>query len=119
MLILVSNVGLAFNVHYCGNKIASVSLVSQNDFAKKDCCQKAEKKSSCCKDKKIKLEKKTDHSVIKYFSFQLEVPFASHDWKPFECLNIANFKSNQVLKFYCDSNAPPRYKLYSQYIFYA
>ena len=27
MLILVSNVGLAFNVHYCGGEIASVSLL--------------------------------------------------------------------------------------------
>lgn len=119
MLILVSNVGLAFNVHYCGDKIASVSLASQNDFAKKDCCDKAEKKSPCCKDKKVKLEKKSDNSVVKTFSFQLEVPFASYTWKPIDGLPIANFKSNQAIKFYCDSNAPPLYKLYSQYIFYA
>ena len=119
MLILVSNVGLAFNVHYCGDKIASVSFASHKFDAEKKCCGKAEKKSSCCKDKKIKLEKKTDHSVIKYFSFQLEAPFASHDWNSFEGLSIANFKSNQALKFYCDSNAPPLYKLYSQYLFYA
>jgi hypothetical protein len=28
ILLLVSNVGLAFNVHYCGGEIASVSLNS-------------------------------------------------------------------------------------------
>ncbi|WP_300567513.1 hypothetical protein [Flavobacterium sp.] len=119
MLILVSNVGLAFNVHYCGDKIASVSFVSHQLDAEKKCCGKAEKKSSCCKDKKVKLEKKTDHSVLKQFSFQIEIPMVSHDWKPLDYLNVANFKSNQVLKFYCDSNAPPLYKLYSQYVFYA
>ncbi|MGH2664900.1 HYC_CC_PP family protein [Flavobacterium sp.] len=119
MLILVSNVGLAFNVHYCGDKIASVSFVSLKDASEKDCCGKAEKKSPCCKDKKIKLEKKADNSVVKTFSFQLEIPFASFDWKPVACLDSVCFKSNQITAFYCNSNAPPLYKLYSQYLFYA
>lgn len=119
MLILVSNVGLAFNVHYCGDKIASVSLASLKEASERDCCGKAEKKSPCCKDRKIKLEKKTDNSVVKAFSFQLEVPFAPYEWKPVGGLAVISFKSNQANAFYCDSNAPPLYKLYSQYIFYA
>lgn len=119
MLILVSNVGLAFNVHYCAGKVASVSLVSHANDAEKDCCGKAEKKSSCCKDKKIKLEKKTDNSIVKTFSFQLEIPFASYDWKPINTVESVALKSSQITAFYCDSNAPPLYKLYSQYIFYA
>jgi hypothetical protein len=119
MLLLASNIGLAFNVHYCGGKIASVSLVSpKNDF-QKGCCEKAEKKSSCCKDKKVKLEKKTDNSVVKTFSFQLEMPFASYDWRPIGAVEPIVFKNNQGAAFYCDTHAPPLYKLYSQYIFYA
>jgi hypothetical protein len=119
MLLLASNIGLAFNVHYCGGKIASVSLVSpKNDF-QKGCCEKAEKKSSCCKDKKVKIEKKTDNSVVKTFSFQLEMPFTSSDWKPIDELSITHFKNNSFTAFYCESHAPPLYKLYSQYIFYA
>jgi hypothetical protein len=119
VLLLVSNVGLAFNVHYCGGKMASVSLVSQKSNADKDCCGKSEKKSSCCKDKKIKLEKKTDNSVLKTFSFQLEIPFTVYAWQPISALDFTHFESNQFTAFYCDSNAPPLYRLYSQYIFYA
>jgi hypothetical protein len=119
VLILVSNVGLAFNVHYCGNKIASVSFVSQKTDTGKDCCGNAIQKSSCCKDKKVKLEKKSDNSVVKSFAFQLELPFAAYDWKPIAGLNPVDFKSSPFTAFYCDSNAPPLYKLYSQYLFYA
>lgn len=119
MLILVSNVGLAFNLHYCGGKITAVSFVSQKTSIEKDCCGKPIQKSSCCKDKKVKIEKKTDHSVVKSFSFQLEIPFTAHTWKPINNLPVANFKSNPVIPFSCDANAPPLYKLYSQYIFYA
>lgn len=119
MLILVSNVGLAFNVHYCGGKITGVSFASPKVGIEKDCCGKPIKKSICCKDKKVKLEKKTDNSVVKSFSFQLEVPFSEYTWKPINDVPVANFNSNKVLQFSCDAHAPPLYKLYSQYIFYA
>jgi hypothetical protein len=60
-LLLVSNVGLAFNVHYCGGELASVSLNSPLPSLKseKGCCEKvASEKDSCCKDKKVVFQKK-------------------------------------------------------------
>jgi len=120
MLILVSNVGLAFNVHYCGDSVASVSLTSiAKEVNDKDCCGTIIEKSSCCKDKKIKIEKKSDNSILKTFSFQLEIPIVNYDWKPSVFDMVLNFKNFQKQHYYCDANAPPFYKLYSQYIFYA
>ena len=71
ILVLVSNIGLAFNVHYCGGQIASVSFDSVK--TEKSCCKKlASKKNSCCKDKTIVIQKKGDNGIVNYFSFQLD-----------------------------------------------
>ena len=60
--LLVSNLGLAFNVHYCEDKIASISLnrapVSQENVD--ECCGIVEKSPNCCNDKIIKAEIKTN-----------------------------------------------------------
>ena len=121
ILLLVSNVGLAFNVHYCGGNIASVSLenFSKNNNSEIDCCGKEIKKSSCCNDKKIKIEKKSDNSIVKTFSFEIHQPFNIIEWKSIKVVDFSSFTNNQTLHFWCDANAPPFYKLYSQYIFYA
>ena len=79
VLLLVSNVGLAFNVHYCGGEISSVSLNSTlpSVQSEKGCCEKkvASKKDSCCKDKKVVIQKKGDNGIIKSFSFQMDYAF--------------------------------------------
>ncbi|WP_232727097.1 hypothetical protein [Flavobacterium sp. 1] len=117
-----SNVGLAFNVHYCGSKIASVYLslpkVSslQND---KDCCsKKAVKKDSCCKDRKIVLKGKADDKIVKSFSFQFDYVFLVPVYHPAVFNAVPSFKNNLSSAYYCDANAPPLYKLYSQYLLY-
>jgi hypothetical protein len=117
VLLLVSNVGLAFNVHYCGGEIASVSLTSLK--AEKGCCEKvASKKDSCCKDKKIVFQKKVDNGVVKSFSFQMDYAFVIPETHSFVFTATDNFKNNHTLSYYCDANAPPLFKLYSQYLLY-
>lgn len=119
-LLLVSNFGFAFDVHYCGGKIASVSLnTSVSATPEKKCCGASEKKSSCCKDKVVHFEKKTDHATIKVFFFQLDFPAVIQEFKPIAFLSVPNFKSNQIISYYSDANAPPLFKLYNQYIFYS
>ena len=119
-LLLVSNIGFAFDVHYCGGEIASVSLNTTASAApEKKCCGASEKKSSCCKDKVVHFEKKSDNATLKMFFFQLAFPAVIQEYKPFAFLAISNFKSNQVIPYYSDANAPPLFKLYSQYIFYS
>ena len=121
-LLLVSNVGLAFNVHYCGGKISSVSLNStlpslQNE---KGCCEKkvVSKKDSCCKDKKIVFQKKVDNGIVKSFSFQFDYAFLAPEFQSVVFEAAPSFKNNQSLTYYCDANAPPLFKLYSQYLLY-
>jgi hypothetical protein len=117
VLLLVSNVGFAFNVHYCGGEIASVSLSSLK--AEKGCCEKvASKKDSCCKDKKIVFQKKVDNGIIKSFSFQMDYAFVIPERHSFVFTAVDNFRNNQTFSYYCNANAPPLFKLYSQYLLY-
>lgn len=119
-LLLVSNVGMAFNVHYCAGEIASVSLESQQQIKEKGCCEKiVSKKDSCCKDKVFHFEKKSDNAIVKIFFFELNAPFLIQEWQPVVFSLTANFKITPVATYYCDANAPPLFKLYGQYIFYA
>ena len=119
-LLLVYNIGFAFDVHYCGGKIASVSLNTASSVSsEKKCCGVSEKKSSCCKDKVVHFEKKSDDATLKFFFFQIAFPTVINEFKPIAFLAISNFKSNQIISYYSDANAPPLFKLYHQYIFYS
>lgn len=128
LLILVSNSGLAFNVHYCEGKIASVSSVfSQEEVCEmpvveeQTCCAKKLETShkKCCSDKKVDLKNKTEKIIIKTISLDFEPAFYS-DYKN-QIFTVADtqYFANECPAFYCDSNAPPLYKLYCQYTFYA
>jgi len=119
--LLVSNLGLAFNVHYCDNKVASVSLSTAftSHNAENDCCGAIEKESKCCKNKIIKSEIKSDQILVKSLSFDSDFVPTFYDWKPILFASNFNFKTRETLTYYCDAHAPPLYLLYSQYTFYA
>lgn len=120
-LLLVSNVGLAFNVHYCGQEIASVSLrTNVSHPTEKGCCEKiVAKKDSCCKDKVVNFQKKSDNATIKAFSFDSQSSFLIQEWQTIVFSSNKNFKATSIAAYFCEANAPPLFKLYSQYIFYA
>jgi hypothetical protein len=122
-LILLANLGLSFAVHYCKDEIASVSFQFQEDEPcveeAKSCCAKEVSHDSCCSNKLIKVEKQTDDILVKTFQLDLEPTVFIADWKPnLVAFESENFVSNEV-SFYCDSHAPPLYKLYCQLVFYA
>ncbi len=122
-LVLLANLGLSFAVHYCKDEIASVSFQYQEDEPCvediKSCCATADSHDSCCSNKLIKVEKKTDDILVKTFQLDLEQAVFSADWKSnFVAFESENIVSNEVA-FYCDSHAPPLYKLYCQLVFYA
>lgn len=121
MLLLVSNIGLAFDVHYCGDSIASVSLQTNfsNDNAEVDCCGVLEKKAACCKDKVIKFEKKSDNFITKSFDFQADFDFLVPVFHPVAFKVKSKFKNCIVPSYTCDANAPPIYKRNCQLVFYA
>ena len=117
--VLVSNAGFAVTVHDCDDQIASVSFNTASPAAiEEDCCGVVEKISHCCKDRIVVLQKKSDQAVVKSFSFEWqELIFPEPIFSVFSIAAIPSQK-NKVAAYYCDSNAPPLFKLYSQYIFY-
>ena len=129
MLMLVSNVGLAFNVHYCEGKIASVTSVYNTEevcdmpdaLVDSSCCANTgtSDHEDCCKDKLVDLQDKSDDVVIKTFSFQSELPFTFPVWRPLAFAFVVAQLQTQQSTYYCEQNTPPLFKLYSRYIFYA
>ena len=127
--LLVSNVGFAVDVHYCGGKLASVTPIywkntkSINEV-EKGCCapkanEKVEKNDSCCKDKLINFQKKSENITFSSASFLPDFNFLLEEWSPIVFSEISHFENSPIASYYCDANAPPFFKLYHQYIFYA
>ncbi len=121
LFLLVSNLGLSFNVHYCDDEVASITLNTDNQSheIEKDCCGVMEKKSKCCKNKLIKSNEKLDHQVVKSISLDAEYDLTYNEWKPGNYQDHFNFHSKKTTTYYCDANAPPLYLLFSQYTFYS
>lgn len=127
--LLVSNMGMAFNVHFCSETISSITLNYKVDESctipekkapvKKCCAEKAKENKKCCSDKKIEQKKKSEQVVVKTFSFNADLPFVINDWKPIVFETLPASIQQTPIEYCCDANAPPLFKLYSQYIFYA
>lgn len=121
-LILFSNLGLAVNVHYCHNKMASVSLGYQVEEAcvieEKDCCAAQKDHKDCCSDSVVKAEKETATVLARSHQSELSFFVLSTVCIP-DFFSVAETIVQQKwFCFYCDSHAPPLYKLYCQYLFY-
>jgi hypothetical protein len=108
-------------VHYCGNEIASVSLKTNfnHSDSEKNCCGELEKKSNCCKDKVVHLQKKSDNLIVKAFAFNANYFFVVPLQKSVIFTPNSYFKTSLTTTYYCDAHAPPLFKLYSQYLLYA
>jgi len=116
--VLVSNLGLAFNVHYCGDTIASVSLSTPAN-TEANCCGAIEKESKCCNDKIIKAEPKSDQLVMKSGSFEPTALSANTNGTPVLFAGVPHLHTRENTTYRCEANAPPLYLLYSQYTLYA
>lgn len=118
--LLVSHLGLAFNVHYCSDKIASISLNLAPKLSAKidECCGVTESNSLCCHDKIISSKDKSDHILVPTFIFECFI--FSHVSNPNSVVFNLESKVKDQVNFdsYFDAHAPPLYLLYSQYTFY-
>lgn len=79
---------------------------------------KANKK--CCKSHVVKLQDKTDQVLVKQLALDLGAFYPVADWNP----SLLSYGQEPLVikenpSFYCNSHAPPLFKLYCQYIFYA
>lgn len=126
LFILLVNSSASLVLHFCRDQIASIALVYQQnkivDATSEDSCCTADDKSdekSCCSDEEIKVDKKIDYSILKGFQFNfLAVTFENKMPSFINEVDVLSI-NKKVLDYYCDSNSPPFYKLYSQLIFYA
>ncbi len=134
VLILVSNIGLALNVHYCMGEVSSVSLAyrlqepenehhlhKHHEADKKACCKAInDDHKSCCDNDLVKLQDNSDGKVIvKSLQLDLGAYCAVNEWTPVQFFANVPQLAQQQTSFYCEANAPPLFKLYCQYIFYA
>ena len=122
--LMISNSGLAFNVHYCGEKIASITSVfskdevcvmpSQND--EDLCCAKKEiTHKKCCSDKEVNLKNKSEKFTYKTVSFNFDLfHFTSAPKLTFSNV-ITDVIVTQNTSYFCRANAPPLYQLYCQF----
>ena len=131
ILVLVSNTGLAFNVHYCEGKISGISFNYQvaepcleektcEVKVEKSCCTVADTHESCCENSKVDIKKTTTEQVL-LKTIQLDLPFfvLAESWRTtFTTIPVTEKKGTDAPAYFCETHAPPRYKLYSQYLFY-
>lgn len=126
VLVLVSNSGLAFNIHFCEGKIASVTSVFSKEevcempaIVEKSCCAKVETThSKCCSDKEVDL-KNDFEKVIAKISFDADFTLIFQDAFFSQLTGFFHNTTLNKVGYYCDANAPPFYKLYCQFTFYA
>ena len=118
--LLVSNTGYTFNVHFCGDKIASISIKAAFATQKTEekCCPVIDVNKHCCNDKVLNFQKTVEQVILKSFSSEISSCVLISESKPVIFTALPNFKTNATPSYYCDAHAPPLFKLYQQYIFY-
>lgn len=121
-LMLVSNLGLTFNVHYCGNEIASISLKinEQSLDLETNCCGIAEEESNCCNDKFFQIQETSDKFQENITKIEFNTIVIETQNKFVDFFEKPNFKVSKASIFYPFlDNLPPIYKRNCQLIFYA
>ena len=129
IFLLVSNTGFAVDVHFCGGNVASVKPIFWKNSEslnkeEKGCCPPkvsafTNKIDSCCKNKVFHFQKKSGKVTINSISFQPDFIFLFEERNPIVFAEFSNFENSRIANYYFDANAPPLFKLYHQYIFYA
>ena len=129
IFLLISNTGFSIGVHYCGGNVASVKPVFWKTSEtlnrdEKGCCPPkvstiSNKKENCCKNKVVHFQKKSGKVTLNSISFQPDFVFLFEEWNPIIFTSFTNFENSRITYYYCDAHAPPLFKLYKQYIFYA
>lgn len=127
LLLLVSNTGMAVNVHYCGGQIAQVK---SGYFLHSGCgmempAQNPEGKApvkKCCDEKSVDLKTASVLLSAPYIAFDsgvfirpsaLEIPGFSRVLRCVPAQVSLNYSGK------AEANGPPLYQLFSSFIFYA
>lgn len=127
LFILLVNSSASLVLHFCHDQIAYVSLVYQENklvdsASEVSCCSSDSvdnKHDGCCSNEEISTENKIDYSTLKDFQFDFFVVNFINKTPEFFSKAACFYSNKKNVDYYCNSNAPPFYKLYSQLIFYA
>ena len=101
------------NTHHVAN--------GHNHGSARACCKiKTDNHKKCCKDDVLKLEDKSDGKVIvKSLQLDLGTLCTINEWKIAGLYTTTPVVESNTPSFYCESHAPPLFKLYCRYILYA
>ncbi len=135
--LMFSNIGLALNVHFCGEEKVASSLVysnlveepcnhdeqydhseEENCSVEKFCCGSSDNHSDCCKDEYI-TQDSSDIITTKAFSFNVDAFVVSNNDFSFEFIEYQEDVKQEYFEYSYNSNAPPLYKLHCSLIYYA
>jgi hypothetical protein len=130
LLLLASSAGMSLSMHFCGGIIAYVKPVFSNagpsmlwpdnlfqEKSKSCCTWQDQDEGGCCKNKIVSLD--ADDEVISTnltFDFESKLFFHSLQYT-FTVAHLLETRPKPIYEF--RANAPPLYKLYRQYLFYA
>lgn len=123
LLLIFSNSGLAFSLHYCEEKLASVSVTIESMAMDKEpdsCCLSNKENTPCCDDKSVEAPQTDDEFLSKILKIN-ESTFIL----PYEVAHIfvktasAERKLSNSYTQNTQSNSPPLYQLYCRLVFYA
>lgn len=125
LLVLFSSTHFALNIHSCHGVIAAVETIfdtktacqSPSETSKSGCCQKHQEQKKCCSNDTIKASI-DDVVMANEVQFQFCFVFQDINHSDFE-FRTYSYSMDDALDYYCDSNAPPLYKLYRKLILYA
>lgn len=119
---IVISLGLTLTIHFCGGNLASISTITD-----KGTCEVVVEEA-CCAEEPLLNEGCCSDSVIDFSDIDTDIVFLSSSLKLFVLTNpiyyIEFFTSVSTTKlalpnYTFQSNAPPLYKLYQSYIYYA
>lgn len=72
LLFLITNSGVAVNVHWCGGKLSSIDFFANGEHKCK--CGKKAMKPNCCKDKTSHLKANDELSKANHFAYKISIP---------------------------------------------
>lgn len=135
--LLFSNIGLALNMHFCGEeKIASKVVYSkttaelcnheksqhthteENCSLEKSCCGISDDHSDCCKDEYISQDN-SEVITTTVSSLNIDAFVVFDNEFVFEFAQYSEDAKQDYIEYSYNSNAPPLYKLYCSLIYYA
>lgn len=134
--LMFSHIGLALNVHFCGDEKVASSLVysamtdelcshEKHDHHPKEdcseqqsCCGASEDHSDCCKDEVI-TQDNAEVVVFKAFSFHLDAFILPENDYTLEFTDYSENIKQEHFEYDYNSNAPPLYELFCSLIYYA